>query len=209
MGEDLNQKQIVFITTASKSHAQYAQEICSIIEKTAKDRGTGIAKRTPKYIRNKIYEGKAIIALGSENQLAGFCYIETWDHGRYVANSGLVVTPEFRGTGVGKEIKRAAFELSRKKYPQAKIFGITTSPAVLKINSQLGYRPVSFAELTADEEFWNGCQSCSNYDILIRTNRKYCLCTGMLFDPEENLAKESLQDLARTHYQAQLGNDVF
>ncbi|MBS1272211.1 MAG: hypothetical protein MAGBODY4_01351 [Candidatus Marinimicrobia bacterium] len=129
-------------------------------------------------------QNNAIIALHEDSALAGFCYIETWTHGKYVAISGLIVVPEFREHGLGKRIKQAVFELSRRKYPDAKIFGITTTPAVMKINSDLGYRPVSFDDFTRDEEFWDGCQSCPNYDILTRNNRRNCLCTGMLYDPE-------------------------
>jgi hypothetical protein len=175
------------ILVAALDHVPYAEQVCRLIEHAAIARGTGIAKRTPEYITKKITEGKAVIALANNEILAGFCYIETWDHGKYVANSGLIVAEQFRGLGLSKQIKKAAFTLSRQKFPQAKLFGITTSPAVLKINSQLGYRPVGFTELTTDEEFWRGCQSCANYDILVRTSRKLCLCTGMLYDPAEKL----------------------
>ena len=183
----------VAIVTASKEHFKYAEEICKTIEEAAKIRGTGIAKREPEYIKSKMREGKAVIALTSKGRFAGFCYIESWGKEKnYVANSGLIVVPEFRYLGLGKMIKKAAFELSRKKFPQAKLFGITTSPAVMKINYQLGYRPVTFAQLTDDEEFWKGCESCVNFDILQRTNYRHCLCTAMLFDPEEK-KKESKQ----------------
>ena len=175
------------ICVASAEHIPFSETISRLIEHAAIARGTGIAKRTPEYITRKIMEGKAIIAFVNNDNLAGYCYIETWDHGKYVANSGLIVAEEYRGMGLSKQIKNAAFNLSRKKYPKAKLFGITTSPAVLKINSQLGYRPVGFTELTTDEEFWCGCQSCTNYDILLRTSRKLCLCTGMLYDPAEKL----------------------
>ncbi len=154
------------------------------MEEAAKQRGTGIAKRDPGYVRNKMEEGKAIVALDGEN-LAGFCYIESWDEKKYIANSGLIVHPDYRGRGLGRRIKKKIFELSRNTYPNAKIFGITTSMAVMKINSDMGYRPVTFSELTQDEKFWKGCQSCPNYDILTSKDRKGCLCTGMLYDPEE------------------------
>ncbi|MEN7546788.1 GNAT family N-acetyltransferase [Rapidithrix thailandica] len=174
------------VVIANENHHQYASEICRTMEESAKQRGTGIAKRTEEYVRLKMDEGKAIIALHVETQIfGGFCYIETWEHGKYVANSGLIVNPEFRGAGLAKEIKKKAFELSRKKFPEAKLFGLTTSLAVMKINSELGYKPVTFSELSADEAFWKGCQSCVNYDILSRTGRKHCLCTGMLYDPHE------------------------
>ena len=172
---------------------EYISELAEDSETAAKARGTGIAKRTVEYVQSKIKEGKAVIAFGDNNVLAGFCYIETWDHGKYVANSGLIVNPDFRGIGLAMQIKKAAFQLSRKKFPKAKIFGITTSPAVLKINSKLGYRPVGFLELTQDEAFWKGCESCRNFDILTRTNRHFCLCTGMLFDPEEKLERVEVE----------------
>ncbi len=170
------------VQVATPEHLSYAEAVCSLIEEAAKKRGTGIAKRDPEYIRGKMRDGKAVIALFGDD-LAGFCYIETWGHNKYVANSGLIVSPNYRKAGLARKIKETAFELSRKKYPDAKLFGITTSLAVMKINSDLGYKPVTFSELTTDEEFWNGCQSCPNFDILTRTNRKMCLCTGMLCDP--------------------------
>lgn len=176
------------IFVADERHYPYAPAICTLIEEAARARGTGIAKREPAYIRRKMEEGKAVIALAGED-LAGFCYIETWDHNRYVANSGLIVAPEYRKYGLARQIKAKAFELSRKKYPEAKLFGITTSLPVMKINSDLGYKPVTFSELTTDEVFWKGCQSCPNYDILTRNERRLCLCTGMLYDPASEEAK--------------------
>lgn len=174
----------ITIVEAGVPYMLYAEQICEALAEAAAQRGTGIAKRNPEYIRTKIAEGKAVIALDGL-KLAGFCYIETWSHGKFIANSGLIVLPEYRNLGLAKKIKAAAFKLSRKKYPQAKLFGITTSLAVMKINSQLGYKPVTFSELTQDEDFWKGCQSCKNHDILIRNERKMCLCTGMLYKPEE------------------------
>ncbi len=173
------------ITVAGSEHFRYTEQICTEIENSAKARGTGIAKRTPDYVRDKMSEGKAVVAYTNEGEWAGFCYIETWSHGQYVANSGLIVAPQFRKSGLAKEIKRKIFELSRKKYPEAKIFGLTTTLAVMKINSELGYEPVTYSELTDDEEFWKGCRSCVNFDILQSKGRKNCLCTGMLYDPSE------------------------
>jgi GNAT superfamily N-acetyltransferase len=165
-------------------HHKYAVAICELIETAAKQRGTGIAKREPEYIKTKMTNGNSVIALDGD-KLAGFCYIEIWEEKKYVANSGLIVHWDYRGQGLAKKIKAKAFELSRKKYPNSKLFGITTSLPVMKINSDLGYRPVTFSELTQDETFWKGCQSCPNYDILSRNNRSNCLCTGMLFDPNK------------------------
>ncbi|MCC6727515.1 MAG: GNAT family N-acetyltransferase [Saprospiraceae bacterium] len=170
----------VTVHVAGEAHASYAEEICSLLEISAQQRGTGIARRSPDYIRRKIESSNAVIALTDDGKLAGFCYIEIWSHGKYVANSGLVVAHDFRQLGLAKQIKRRVFDLARDKYPAAKVFGITTSLAVMKINSELGYKPVTFSELTQDETFWDGCQSCPNFDILQRCGRKMCLCTGML-----------------------------
>lgn len=160
------------------------------MEESAKARGTGIAKRSPRYIEQKMDEGKAVIAVMPDGTWVGFCYIEAWENTKYVANSGLIVSPAFRKTGIATEIKRKVFELSRKKYPDAKIFGLTTGLAVMKINSDLGYEPVTYSELTSDDEFWKGCQSCVNYEILMSKGRKNCMCTAMLYDPVEKAKDE-------------------
>jgi len=173
------------IIVASEKHIGFAEEIARHIEDSAKARGTGIAKRSPEYIQQKMVEGKAIIAIADRKKFAGFCYIESWAETKFVANSGLIVVEEYRKHGLAHKIKEQAFKLSREKFPNSKLFGLTTSLAVMKINSDLGYRPVTFSELTDDEKFWNGCKSCVNYDILTRTNKKHCLCTGMLYDPNE------------------------
>ncbi|SMC45224.1 GNAT family N-acetyltransferase [Cellulophaga tyrosinoxydans] len=177
------------ILIANESHFKYAEIICDTIAESAKIRGTGIAKRTPEYICKKLSNGNAVIAL-DEGVFAGFCYIEVWGHEKFVANSGLIVHPDFRDRGLAKQIKQKIFDLSRKKFPDAKIFGITTGLAVMKINYELGYKPTTFSELTDDPEFWKGCQTCKNFDILTRTERKMCLCTGMLYDPAVQTKKK-------------------
>jgi len=179
----------IVVRLATPDDKHYAETITTEMEESAKARGTGIAKRSPLYIEQKMEEGKAIIAVTTDGTWVGFCYIEAWEHEKYVANSGLIVSPAFRKTGVATEIKQKVFALSRKKYPAAKIFGLTTGLAVMKINSDLGYEPVTYSELTTDEEFWKGCKSCINYDILMSKGRKNCLCTAMLFDPAEAEAK--------------------
>jgi hypothetical protein len=187
----LEQKLIVRLATPGDIH--YADTITTEMEESAKARGTGIAKRSPAYIIQKMEEGKAVIAVTADGTWVGFCYIEAWEHEKYVANSGLIVSPAFRKTGVATEIKRKIFALSREKYPNAKIFGLTTGLAVMKINSDLGYEPVTYSELTNDEEFWKGCKSCINYEILMSKERKNCMCTAMLFDPEEARQKQLAQ----------------
>lgn len=176
------------IVIADKSHSHYAEIICDTIADAAMVRGTGIAKRKPEYIIAKMENGNAVIALDGDT-FAGFCYIEAWSHGKFVANSGLIVHPDFRNKGLAKKIKKVVFEHSRKKYPNSKIFSITTGLAVMKMNSDLGYNPVTFSELTTDQTFWDGCQTCKNYDVLQRTTQSMCLCTGMLFDPNKKNEK--------------------
>src|SRR5690554_5500417 len=174
----------VEIHIANSSYIDYAQEICDLIYESAQARGTGIAKRSAEYIAEKINAGKAVIALDGD-KLVGFSYIETFSHKRFVANSGLVVHPNYRNQGLAKKIKRRIFDLSRKLYPNAKIFSITTGLIVMRMNTELGFKPVTFSELTDDDEFWNGCKGCRNYDILQRNSFKMCLCTGLLFDPKD------------------------
>lgn len=178
------------VIQANEKHILYAAQICDEMAESAKARGTGIARRTVEYVAKKMQDGKAVIALTKDGQWAGFCYIETWSHGQFVVNSGLIVNPEFRKQGLAKAIKYHVFELSRKKYPNSKIFGLTTGLAVMKINSELGYEPVTYSELTQDEDFWKGCQSCVNFDILQSKSHKNCMCTAMLWDPSEK-AKEA------------------
>ena len=172
------------IVIADKSHSIYAEIICETIAEAAQVRGTGIAERKPEYVITKMENGNAVIALDG-NKFAGFCYIEAWSHGKFVANSGLIVHPDYRNQGLAKKIKKVVFEHSITKFPDSKVFSITTGLAVMKMNSNLGYKPVTFSELTDDQSFWKGCQTCKNFDVLTRTEQKMCLCTGMLYDPSK------------------------
>src|SRR5450432_2135642 len=195
----MEQDQKFTIQIANASHQDFAHIICDEMESSAKARGTGIAKRSPEYIKEKMREGKAVIAFTERGIWAGFCYIETWSHNEYVANSGLIVAPEFRKGGLAKQIKKVIFGLSRKTYPDAKIFGLTTGLAVMKINSELGYEPVTYSELTQDEAFWAGCKSCVNYDILMSKERKNCMCTAMLYDPKDHYEPHETSESFSTH----------
>ena len=189
----------IIIRVAIPADKKYAGIITDEMASSAKARGTGIAKRSPGYIEQKMEEGKAVIALTTSGDWVGFCYIEAWEHNKFVANSGLIVSPGFRKTGVAKSIKKRIFELSREKYPDAKIFGLTTGLAVMKINSDLGYEPVTYSELTNDEQFWAGCKSCVNYDILMSKERKNCMCTAMLFDPADHYETEENKEEFKKH----------
>lgn len=190
---ELNNKFIV--TVAENQHLEFVPVILKEIEESAKERGTGIAKRSAAYLEEKINEGKAVMAFSAEGEWAGFCYIETWSNKEYVANSGLIVAKKFRKDGLAKAIKQKIFSYSREKYPNAKLFGLTTGLAVMKINSSLGYKPVTYSELTKDEVFWSGCKSCVNFEILNSKDRKNCLCTAMLYNPEENKSQENSNNI--------------
>lgn len=182
------------VLVADATHEKYVDTILKTIEEAAQVRGTGIAKRTHEYVATKMREAKAVIALQGE-KFAGFSYIETWGNKQYVTTSGLIVHPDFRGMGLAKRIKDMTFSLARTRWPHAKIFSLTSGAAVMMMNTQLGYQPVTFAELTDDEAFWRGCEGCVNHDVLMRTGRKYCICTGMLYDPEEHLPAKIPQEV--------------
>lgn len=184
----------ITVMVADASHEKYVDIILDTIEKAAKVRGTGIAKRTHEYVATKMKEAKAVIALYGD-EFVGFSYIETWGNKQYVTTSGLIVDPKFRGLGVAKRIKDLTFTLARTRWPHAKIFSLTSGAAVMAMNTQLGYHPVTFADLTDDEAFWRGCEGCINVDVLKRTGRKYCICTGMLYDPEEHLPAKLPEDV--------------
>ena len=187
-------KEDITVMVADPSHEKYVDTILDTIEKAAKVRGTGIANRTHEYVATKMKEAKAVIALYGD-EFVGFSYIETWGNKQYVTTSGLIVDPKFRGLGVAKRIKDLTFTLARTRWPHAKIFSLTSGAAVMAMNTQLGYHPVTFADLTDDEAFWRGCEGCINVDVLKRTGRKYCICTGMLYDPEEHLPAKLPEDV--------------
>ena len=187
---------VIDVVVADESHEKYVDTILETISEAAKVRGTGIAKRTHEYVANKMREAKAVIALDGD-KFAGFSYIETWQDKKYVTTSGLIVHPDYRGRGLAKRIKNMTFTLARTRWPHAKIFSLTSGAAVMAMNTQLGYKPVTFADLTQDEAFWKGCEGCVNVDILHRTGRKYCICTGMLYDPEEYLPAKLPEDVLK------------
>ena len=175
------------VCVADESHTRFAETICREIYISSLERKTGIAKRTPEYICGKIRAGKAVIAVTGDGDFAGFSYIESWGGKSFVANSGLIVAHAYRGMGVAKTIKEQTFLLSRRLFPEAKIFSITTGAAVMKMNYEFGFRPVPFTELTDDPEFWKGCEGCRHFEILKNHDYKMCICTGLLYDPKEHL----------------------
>ena len=180
----MEEKQIA-VMVADESHEIYVDTILDTIREAAKVRGTGIAERTHEYVATKMKEGKAVIAL-CEKEFVGFSYIESWGNKQFVATSGLIVHPDYRALGVAKRIKAATFRLARLRWPWAKIFSLTSGAAVMKMNTELGYVPVTFNELTDDAAFWKGCEGCINHHILMEKERKFCICTAMLYDPAKH-----------------------
>jgi hypothetical protein len=165
---------------AIPADVKYVYQILDAMGSGAKERGTGIARRPVQYLCRKIYEGKAVIAVTQDSEWVGFSYLEAWSNNAFVSNSGLIVQPKFRRAGIASRIKKMIFDLSKKLYPKADIFSITTGAAVLKLNFDLGFQPVTFSDITKDDKFWDQCKSCSNYSILENNNRKMCLCTAMV-----------------------------
>ena len=189
------------IKVADADDEKYVDTIIDTIREAAKKRGTGIAERTHEYVATKMKQSKAVLALCGD-RFAGFSYIETWGNKHYVTTSGLIVHPDYLGMGVARRIKDYTFTLARVRWPNAKIFSLTSGDAVMKMNTQLGYVPVSFNQLTDDDAFWKGCEGCCNHDILMAKNRKFCICTGMLYDPEKHKGEPTpvsvFQDIVRT-----------
>ena len=188
----------LIIRIANAEDAKYALTIINEMESSAKIRGTGISKRSPEYICTKMEKGNAIIATTINGEWVGFSYIEIWSNGEFVSNSGLIVSPDWREKGVASAIKEKIFNLSRQKYPKAKIFSITTGMAIMKLNTRLGFEPVIYDAITHDEKFWQGCKSCVNYNILQGKGCKNCLCTAMLFDPETS-SKQNMSSPVGSH----------
>lgn len=184
-----------YVVVADATHVSFAEQICEEMASSAQKRGTGIARRNPEYVARKMLEGKAVIAFHNDGRWAGFSYIESWEGELYVANSGLIIQPEFRQLGLATIIKRKTFALSLKRYRGAKLFGLTTGLAVMKINSELGYKPVTYLQLTKDDKFWKGCESCVNYEVLKVKNFSNCLCTAMIFDPDKDTPNFDVQDI--------------
>jgi hypothetical protein len=176
----------IIVRSAIPADVVFAGEIIHEMECSAIARGSGISKRSASAIIEKIDTGKAVVALTEKGEWAGFSYIETWENGKFVSNSGLIVSPKHRNQGVASQIKTQIFELSRSKYPEAMIFSITSGLAIMKMNSRLGFEPVTYTEIAREKSFWDGCKSCINYNILQSKNRCNCLCTAMLFNPATN-----------------------
>lgn len=173
---------MITVEVASEKHIPYIKDILAAIYEASKVKGNSIVMRDPDYLAVKMKEGKAVIALSGDD-FAGFCYIECWQDEQFVANSGLIVKPEYRGQHLATRIKEKIFEVSRTMFPNVCIFSITKSQAVIKMNTALGFRQVSYDQLTTDPKFWKGCDTCPHFQELLSNGYKSCQCTGLLFRP--------------------------
>jgi GNAT superfamily N-acetyltransferase len=171
----------VVVRLATDQDAKYALLITREMRASAIARGTGIAYRSAESICQKMSSGHAIIATTREGKWVGFSYIESWENGRFVSNSGMIVSPEYRKKGVAKVIKEQIMDLCHRCYPSAEVFSITSSSAIMKMNTKFGFAPVAFEEITRDRNFWNHCRNCVNFPILESKQFKNCLCTAMLY----------------------------
>jgi N-acetylglutamate synthase-like GNAT family acetyltransferase len=176
----------IIVRSAIPADVIFADQIISEMESSAIARGSGISKRSAASVIEKIDNGKAIVAVTENGEWVGFSYIETWDNEQFVSNSGLIVSPKYRNNGVASQIKTKIFELSRTRFPAAKVFSITSGLAIMKMNTKLGFEPVTYAQVAQEPRFWDSCKSCVNYDVLQSKNRCNCLCTAMLYDPQLN-----------------------
>ncbi len=70
----------IIVRVATPADIIYSSTITDEMASSALARGTGIAKRSPEYISNKMAEGKAVIAVTKDGIWVGFCYIEAWGH---------------------------------------------------------------------------------------------------------------------------------
>ncbi|MFH6988639.1 GNAT family N-acetyltransferase [Flavobacterium collinsii] len=176
------------IEKARCSHTYWIKEICEATLLAAKARGIGISECAPELLEAQMKKGDAVIAFTSDGRWAGFSFINSWENESYVSNSGLVVAPEFKHTELAKKIKIKIFELSREKYPNARIFSLTSDLSVVKMYHELGFKQVSSSELTSKEVFWKSCKSCVNCPVLMNRERKNCLCTAMIYDSKHDTA---------------------
>jgi GNAT superfamily N-acetyltransferase len=164
---------------ARPEDASRAREAAALIRRASRDHD--IARRATPFLRDKILSGKAVLAL-HEDRLVGFGYFSDWEGGRFVSHSGLVVDDAFRGRGLGRRMKTRLMQAGARRFPEATVMSLTTSPAVLAMNRSLGFRKVPVERLTTDPAFWEGCKACRNYAEMQRLGRR-CCCDAMILSP--------------------------
>ncbi len=141
-----------------------------------------IATRTTEWLAKKVRARRAAVALDGD-ELVGFGYWSSWQEDTFVSHSGLVVRADYRGAGLGGDLKRVLFDSSRRQLPDARLISLTTSPQVRKLNLALGFEIVPLDQLTQDPAFWEGCKTCRNYEDVVARGEQ-CCCEGMLLLPD-------------------------
>lgn len=172
------------VTVATEAHIIYIKDILAAIYEASQVPGNSIVMRDPDYLALKMREGKAVIALCDDGSFAGFCYLECWQDEQFLANSGMIVKPEYRGQGLATRIKQEIVRVCHEMFPDAAIFGITKSEAIKKISLRLGFEEVPYTEITTDPKFWKGCDTCRHYDELLANGGRSCHCTALILKPQ-------------------------
>ncbi len=167
------------VRVAGPGDVQHAAAAAELIAAAAADHD--IATRSPELLAEKIRTGHAAVALHA-GELVGFGFWSEWEGGRFVSHSGLVVRGDLRGHGLGRRLKLALFESSRRVLPRATLMSLTTSPEVKAMNLSLGFRVVPLERLSKDPAFWAGCRTCRNY-AEVQGRGELCCCEGMLLEP--------------------------
>ncbi len=170
----------IVVREALPEDAPFAAAASELIRAAASEHD--IAERSVEWLTKKIVSGRAAVAL-DRGELIGFGYWSDWQDGAFVSHSGLVVDPQYRGRSLGRRLKMVLFESSKKRFPQATLMSLTTSPQVKALNLSLGFRVVPLEELTSDPAFWAGCQTCRNY-AAVQARGEICCCEGMILRPE-------------------------
>lgn len=192
----MNQEHNCIVRIATSEDYKYIGVIIEEMTLSAAKRGVHIIPRTPEYIMEKMNAGLAVIAINPENdEWVGFCCIEVWAHGKYVANSGLIVSPQYRGIGISRDIKITLFKQCRSKFPAARLFSLSTSPAVQHVNEELGYKVIPHADMLKDKFFLQGCTSWVNYVGLMNDKELSTRYVAMVFDPFRQVTKPVLSGL--------------
>lgn len=171
---------VLEVRESTPEDVRYAEAASALIDQASAE--FDIAKRTPEWLAAKIRARRAAIALAG-GELVGFGYWSAWENDTFISHSGLVVRSDYRGTGLGRDLKMVLFDSSRRRLPEASLMSLTTSPQVRKLNLSLGFEIVPLEQLTKDPAFWEGCRTCRNYEE-VQARGQQCCCEGMLLRPE-------------------------
>jgi len=172
----------IVVRVAGAEDAGFAEAASVLIADAALE--FDVAKRSPRLLREKIVGGQAVLAL-EDDELVGFAFWSTWQNGRFVSHSGLVVRPDRRGRALGRRLKWELTAASRRRHPDAALMSLTSSRAVRAMNRALGFVQVPLDHLTLDPAFWRGCEACRNHAEL-GAHPDHCRCVGMILRPDRD-----------------------